>query len=565
MRNLLKNRVSLKYLLITTLTIAAVFTPLYFWIATKQRHMIMTQVEKQAIILHRQIVLTRQWVADHHHVLISAKPQRPGGWAMDGETHSEIEGQAYTYITPAGLTRRLSEYAARNDLYAFNLTNFNGLNPNNIPDAFEAEALRIFSNGTAEALSRVERHGEKRLFRYAAPLVIGESCLTCHKGPQYQQGAIGGCISVLIPFDEAYAAIRHENLNLFYSMAGLTLGVILILYLGTQFFIFGPIKEIRRFTARLRTETLDPDHELQEGDELERVAGLCYLMDEKLKTHHQDLEVQIAAATQDLNHTNAQLASANQELAQLNRAKTQFFSEISHELRTPLTSIKGAADILDRRGEQGPGPYVGIIQRNTELLIRTISDFLDYAKIENQRLELECTLVDLPEVAAETIANLRPSLERKGLTVSLGAGDTQPIKGDRHRVGQVFTNLLVNAARFSPPGESIDLSVEQVGQTIRVRVMDRGPGIPADHHEAIFLKFYQVPATDSNLPLHRGSAGLGLAICKGIVVAHGGRIWVESAPGQGSCFCLDLPVEGRAAASVASADLGAPALADNDS
>ncbi|MEJ2640401.1 MAG: DUF3365 domain-containing protein, partial [Desulfosarcinaceae bacterium] len=330
MQNLLKRRVSLKHLFITALTIALVCVPLYFWLASKQRALIMAQVEKQAIILHRQIVLTRQWVADHSYVLISGE----GGGALSSEPPptrpivapaadggGALGSRAYTRITPAGLTRRLSAYATRNDLYSFNLTNFNGINPDNVPDAFEAEALMAFRSGEARALSRVERRGGRRLFRYAAPLTIRQSCLTCHSGPQYRLGAIGGCISVLIPFDETFAAMQKESRTLFYSMVGLTLGVILILYLATQLFVFRPIKDIRRYTARLGAASM-PAAELGEGDELERVAGLCYLMDKKLKDQHRDLEARIAIATGDLNRTNVQLADANQELARLNQAKT---------------------------------------------------------------------------------------------------------------------------------------------------------------------------------------------------------------------------------------------------
>ncbi|MEJ2640400.1 MAG: HAMP domain-containing sensor histidine kinase, partial [Desulfosarcinaceae bacterium] len=202
-------------------------------------------------------------------------------------------------------------------------------------------------------------------------------------------------------------------------------------------------------------------------------------------------------------------------------------------------------DFLKRRGAaDADASYLGIIQRNTELLSRTISDFLDYSKIETGRLELACETLDLGTVAAEVIANLEPTLARKAITVHLTETTAQPVRADRHRIGQVFTNLLANAVRFSPAGGAIDVSFERTEDALVTRVSDQGPGIPVRHQEAIFRKFYQIPRSDEGNTTQKGSAGIGLAICKGIVDAHGGRIWVESAPGEGSCFCVVLPLQG---------------------
>ncbi len=121
----------------------------------------------------------------------------------------------YVKITPSMLTRQLSDYAMRSNLYSFNLTNLHTLNPDNRPDAFEVEALQGFISGQASEASRIETHAGKKVFRYAAPLPIKQSCLNCHKDMKEKSGGVGGCISVFIPFEQVQKAINKNNLILF--------------------------------------------------------------------------------------------------------------------------------------------------------------------------------------------------------------------------------------------------------------------------------------------------------------------------------------------------------------
>lgn len=537
MLSYIKQKISFKYFILTAVTIGLVFTVLYFWISHRQKEFIMGQVKKQAVILHKQIVLTRQWVSDHNYILIPAKPGT--GKRNNGPPENRgVREMVYTRITPAGLTRRLSEYATRDNMFSFNLTNIDGLNPDNRPDRFEIEAIQRFRAGTVKSLERVETQQGEPVFRYAAPLVIQKSCLKCHQNLKDQVGGVGGCISVFIPLKEAREAIQGENIFLFFAMIGLTGSVILILFFSTQKLIFRPIKEIRKYTRRMSEKAFDDEQEIS-GDELKEFAGLCYRMDEKLKNYHQDLEHQIEEATRDLHQTNLELAKANQELSNLNRSRIDFFSDISHELRTPLTSIKGAVDYLTRTGACKDPAYIKIIRKNTDHLIRTILDFLEYSKIETGRLELDFHDESLNLLIQEAIDTLQPDILGRGLTIKTLADRDFILNMDRHKIFQVISNLFSNAVKFSPENGTITIHMDTKDRYVRFSVEDQGPGIPREHHRAVFKKFYQLPSVENHI--HKGSSGIGLAICKGVVEAHGGRIWVENRPGGGCRFVFLLP------------------------
>lgn len=538
MLKLIRQRVSLKYLLMTAGTIGGVFTLLYFWVSHRQAQHILAQVHQQAVILHKQIILTRQWVSDHQYVLVAEPPGR-----LSAPADAESLPIAYTKITPATLTRQLSAYSSRADQYTFNITNFNAKNPRNVPDAFEARALRDFAAGRADCLSRIEVHDGRQVYRYAAPLRITASCLECHRKQDLNVGDIGGCISVLLPFDGAHRAIRTENAYLLAAMLGLTGSVVVVLFLFAQRLMFRPIREIRQASRRLWEDEIGSGR-APAGDELKDFAALCYLVDEKLKHQHEELEEKIRGATQDLHRTNQELARVNRELVALSRSRTEFFSDVSHELRTPLTAIKGAADTLRRKAACTDTGYLDIIGKNTDHLIGIIVDFLDVARLETGNLELEPAEAALSEVITDVIAAQNQVAEAAGVRIVFSWDDPLVLPMDRRRIFQVMTNLVANAIRFSPRGGCIAITMERDHGDARVSVQDEGPGIPAVHHEAVFQKYFRIPEGKRRRPPHQGSSGIGLAVAKGLVEAHGGRIWVARTEGAGSTFRFLLPLAG---------------------
>jgi signal transduction histidine kinase len=535
-------KISFKFLVITTVATTASFGFVFLWFSWQQEEYVMEQVRKQAIILHKQIVLTRQWVADNNAVLIPMTPDSHSNPFPEKPDVVATDGVLYTKISPSVMTKLLSERALKSGLYSFKLTNTGPLNPDNSPDAFELEALKLFRASQQESVFRTELRNGKTVLRYVAPIYVNETCMQCHMSQSFKFGDVGGCLSVFIPMDEAKSAINRNRAILLGGGAAFAMSLVALLFVSARYLVFKRIHDIRTTMSKIPVSNLS-EKKPPRGDELKDIADFCYLFDEKMKTQHEELERKISEATKDLSETNRNLEAANRELESLNRAKSEFFSDISHELRTPLTSIKGAADIMARKAPGENLEYVDIIRRNTDHLVKVVLDFLDFSKIEFGQFDLDLSSNSIKEVAEDAILSQKAVAEKKRLQFDLRCPDNPTPMFDRQRVFQVLTNLLSNAVRFSPEGGTITVSVASNGDGfVEVSVEDQGPGIEEKYHSAIFEKFYQVKQQDKTL--HQGSSGIGLAICKGIMEAHCGRIWVESQPGKGSKFVFALPDNG---------------------
>jgi two-component system, NtrC family, sensor histidine kinase KinB len=227
-------------------------------------------------------------------------------------------------------------------------------------------------------------------------------------------------------------------------------------------------------------------------------------------------------------------------LKEVERLKSEFIMAASHELRTPLTGMGMSIDLLLEHAAQG------LAEKDRELLQAAheevhrmkalVNDLLDLSKIEAGKIELEFEKVTIQTLFENVQEVFKGQTEMKQvkLTSEL-AGDLPQIRADVNKITWVLTNLISNALRYVRPDGQIQITAKKIGPHVHLSVRDDGPGIPPEYQSKIFQKFVQVKGRQS------GGTGLGLAICKEIVRAHGGAIWVESSPGQGSTFTFTLP------------------------
>lgn len=239
-----------------------------------------------------------------------------------------------------------------------------------------------------------------------------------------------------------------------------------------------------------------------------------------------------------------------EELAELDRLKSDFTAHVSHELRTPLTAIReGTALLLE--GVTGPltdsqRETLEIVYNQSEQLFQGISSILDFSKMQAAMMEYEFTMSDPVCVIEKSIENVRLIALKKGIDLQVRLAESLPlILLDERRIEQVLENLLGNALKFTPDGGEVCVSALVKGNgeaetpSIEVKVSDTGPGIVGCDIDKIFNQFYQSPRSAGKN--HQGT-GLGLAIARHIVEAHGGSIRVESAIGRGSTFIFNLPI-----------------------
>lgn len=235
------------------------------------------------------------------------------------------------------------------------------------------------------------------------------------------------------------------------------------------------------------------------------------------------------------------------ELAeQASLAKTRFLATFGHEVRTPMTGVLGMAELLQETlldpRQQG---YVGAIQGAGAHMLRLLDDALDLARIESGRLALASEPFDLRALLAEVAAFAAPLARRRGLEFRLQIADDVPrgVTGDANRVRQVLLNLLGNAQKFTEHGH-IALRVGCRAGLVRFEVEDTGPGLSPDQQARLFERFQQ--ADGARTAARHGGSGLGLAISLELAEAMGGRIGLESAPGEGTCFHVELPLPASA-------------------
>ncbi|AUX40675.1 uncharacterized protein SOCE26_020760 [Sorangium cellulosum] len=221
--------------------------------------------------------------------------------------------------------------------------------------------------------------------------------------------------------------------------------------------------------------------------------------------------------------------------------RDDFLSIVSHDLRNLLGGIVMSVELLSGEAsaqDDGSEPALAVkrVRRYAARMSRLINDLVDVVSIESGKLASTMDRGDALALLVETVETFRPVASEKEIAVELEVAERSlPADFDPERILQVLSNLMMNSIKFTPPGGKIRVRGERAGGELRVSVSDTGPGVPSDMLEIVFERFWQIGKKD------RRGLGLGLYICKNIIEAHGGRIWVESRMGEGSTFSFTIP------------------------
>lgn len=231
------------------------------------------------------------------------------------------------------------------------------------------------------------------------------------------------------------------------------------------------------------------------------------------------------------------------ELRELDRTRREFLATVSHELKTPLTSIAMSVDLLAESAEAELGPQarelLDGVREDVSRLRTLVGDLLDLSRLEAGKIELDFQPVEVRLICDKARQVLEAQAREQGVNLEVHVAEQLPcVRADLNKVTWVVTNLISNALRYSSPGGRIEVGASRTESHVEISVRDFGVGIPYEYQSRIFDRFVKI---GNGAP---GGSGLGLAICREVVRAHGGSIWVESVPGEGSTFRFTLPIAG---------------------
>lgn len=478
--------------------------------------------------------------------------------------------------------RSVGAYFSRDTDYTVRYVSDTPRNRADEPDAFEQAAIDAFraDPGLTEYYAFADIDGQ-RVFRYAEPMTLVESCLSCHGEPAGEidlsgypreglpEGYIYGVLSMQIP-TEAFVAASRENamLNVGFSLA-LIIACVAIISVAISHLVTRPLRRVQGamedvgegdYSARLPLDKSSDEMTILSSGFNEMVAQL-----EQTAGHLEDL---VTERTTALEHANAELArqsaaleEANEALTEENQYRSDFLAMMSHELKTPLAASMAFADILrERQGADADMRLSGTgeettpaanasadserlwreMESNHKTLLSLINNILEMARIDAGRESFQPELMDVGDVVGLVQASIAPLAAQKSIALEYRIGEIPLFVADAEKLRRIVENLMSNAVKFTPPGGRITFAVTHHAETgtLEFSVADTGCGISEASQATIFDRFVQA---DSSASRAYGGSGLGLALVRELTEMHGGTVQLESTEGKGSTFTVSIP------------------------
>ena len=504
-----------KFILAVVTILLLSYGALIVYISDLQNRLIIGQAEQQARMLYKQILLTRQWVSDHHGLfLVQSATARPNTFLHEPVMTTET-GLVLVKRNPAMVTRELSEYAARTGMGWFRVTSLRPVNPGNAPDAFEQDSLRSFDQGASERLA-LDRKDDGKVLRYIAPLVTETSCLSCHSEHGYQPGDIRGALSITIPITWADAVIRTTNQTLLLLGLLSVLTAAVVMFLLFSRLVARPIRQLSSAMAAF------PEHQVESLD-------LPAANDEigNLSASFRDLCQRLFLSQQAL-ATASEKGFRAEKLATLG----QLTAGIAHEINNPLAGMLNCVKTMQNEPDniELQKRYLALLHKGLKRIELTMRQLLNYgraAPLHLHQANIDAIILDCLEL-------LEYQLRDIALNLDLRCNDLCRI--DSEIIKQIVMNITLNAAQAMPGGGRLNIATREEDGTMTLTIEDSGPGIDPEIQDRIFDPFFTTKEVGEG-------TGLGLAVTLAAVQRLGGRVDVRSQPGAGAAFIVTLPID----------------------
>lgn len=484
-----------------------------YWMSKFQNELVIKQGLHEAQILTQQIVLTRKWIADHQGVYLLKQDGVEENPFLENPVIYDLEKKAYVLFNPAKVTRELSEYADKEDLWYFRVTSLKPVNPGNAPDEFESEALSSLGTNK-QVYTKIVENNNGRDLRYFSALRSEEACLNCHEGSGYEVGDVIGGLSLTIPLQTLdKASSSNYRMLLLFVFTAITV-TIAALYLLIEYIIVRRLKVLSRHVNQFPQKKINFKYPTSGGDEVD-----------ELTRRFKSLEDRLSESQTELEKTREQIYQS-EKLAALGR----FSAGVAHEINNPLggmlncvKSIKEAPEDTDMRVR-----YIELIEKGLKKIETTTRRLLNLGHEES----LSLRAIDVDALIKECFTLMTHNLKRIEFEYDLNLKDRCLM--DNEALKQVIINIGLNAIQSIPKEGKITVRSEQNHNGISISIIDNGVGIEEQNLRKIFDPFFTTKGVNEG-------TGLGLSVTYALIQRLNGDIKIESKMNEGSCFRVELP------------------------
>ena len=505
-----------KFILIIGTVLALTYAIMLYYTSNLQNDLVIGQAKHQARMLHHQLILTREWVSDHHGLFVIKTDKVRENPFLDYPNLETKDGITLVMRNPAMVTRELSDYARNAGFGWFRVTSLRPVNPQNVPDRFEEVSLQRFERERINEYMEITTSDQSRMLRYIAPLRVKENCLPCHAKHGYAVGDIRGALSISIPIDWADEVIRHNNRTIVLYGAASIVAIALILSFLFHVLVADRLTRLKKamdtYPASCTSQPPLPLGDDEIGHLAQGFSSLCT----RLESSKQELR---QAAVQSF---------YNEKMAALG----QITAGIAHEVNNPLgglrncvKNMKDAPDDLELHAR-----YLPLLDKGLQRIEQIMRQLLNFGR--NYPLHLR--RVDVDEEIRECFSLLGYKMKRIKLTLELGISGSYCI--DTEAIKQIVVNIGLNAIQAMPEGGRLTVRSEREGDNLLIAISDTGTGIPAEILDKIYDPFFTTKQVGEG-------TGLGLAVTYALIQKMGGTIRVDSTPGMSTTFSILLPIE----------------------